>query len=163
MLCFSFLLCTGLLQWNLHFLQNIQRQWAQLQKHLTSFVFYSTGLDYIRSHLDCQAENHVSEDSHSSEEEDLFSSLKKTGPLETTQQLDAYLGWPGDTVEVLKSFPAVCQLSLKLNTALPASAACCRAHLQAKKSIHPVKELGEPAAFVAKQNLLVTLCCMFCA
>ncbi len=62
----------------------------------------------------------------SSEEEDLFSSLKKTGPLGTTQQLDAYLGCPGDTVEVLKSFPAVCQLSLKLNTALPASAACER-------------------------------------
>lgn len=56
----------------------------------------------------------------------LFSSLKKTGPLETAQQLDAYLGCPGDTVEVLKSFPVVCQLSLKLNTALPASAACER-------------------------------------
>ncbi|CAK6982120.1 hypothetical protein D5F01_LYC23716 [Scomber scombrus] len=81
-------------------------------------------LDYIRSHLDCQAKNHVSEGSQSSEEEDFFPSLKKTGPLETTQQLDAYLGCPGDTVEVLKSFPAVCQLSLKLNTALPALAAC---------------------------------------
>uniref|UniRef100_A0AAR2LVB9 HAT C-terminal dimerisation domain-containing protein n=1 Tax=Pygocentrus nattereri TaxID=42514 RepID=A0AAR2LVB9_PYGNA len=84
------------------------------------------GLDYIRSHLDCQAENHVSEGSQSSEEEDFFSSLKKTSPLETTQQLDAYLGCPRDTAEVLKSFPAVCQLSLKLNTALPASAACER-------------------------------------
>ena len=90
------------------------------------FFFYSTGLDYIRSHLDCQAENHIIEGSQSSEEEDFFSSLKKTGPLETTQQLDAYLGCPGDTVDVLKSFPAVCQLSLKFNTALPASAACER-------------------------------------
>ncbi|KAI4875593.1 hypothetical protein NFI96_029992, partial [Prochilodus magdalenae] len=35
------------------------------------------GLDYIRSHLDCQAENHISEGSQSSEEEDFFSSLKK--------------------------------------------------------------------------------------
>ncbi|KAL6491081.1 hypothetical protein MHYP_G00014260 [Metynnis hypsauchen] len=84
------------------------------------------GLDYIRSHLDCQAENHISDHSQSSEEEDFFSSLKKTSPLETTQQLDAYLGCPRDTVEVLKSFPAVCQVSLKLNTALPASAACER-------------------------------------
>ncbi|KAL2093869.1 hypothetical protein ACEWY4_011181 [Coilia grayii] len=84
------------------------------------------GLDYIRSHLDCQAENSISEGSQSSEEEDFFSSLKKTGPPETTQQLDAYLGCPGDTVEVLKPFPAVCKLSLKLNTALPASAACER-------------------------------------
>ncbi|KAL1248758.1 hypothetical protein QQF64_032974 [Cirrhinus molitorella] len=84
------------------------------------------GLDYIRSHLDCQAESHISEGSQSSEEEDFFCSLKKTSHLETTQQLDAYLGCPGDTVEVLKSFPAVCKLSLKLNTALPASAACER-------------------------------------
>ncbi|KAL2097884.1 hypothetical protein ACEWY4_007091 [Coilia grayii] len=84
------------------------------------------GLDYIRSHLDCQAENSISEGSQSSEEEDFLSSLKKTGPPETTQQLDAYLGCPGDTVEVLKPFPAVCKLSLKLNTALPASAACER-------------------------------------
>ncbi|KAI4897234.1 hypothetical protein NFI96_030188, partial [Prochilodus magdalenae] len=84
------------------------------------------GLDYIRSHLDCQAENHISEGSQSSEEEDFFSSLKKTGPLEIAQQLDAYLGYPGDTVEVLKSFPAVCHLSVKINTALPASAACER-------------------------------------
>ncbi|XP_066540329.1 zinc finger BED domain-containing protein 4-like [Hoplias malabaricus] len=84
------------------------------------------GLDYIRSYLDHQAETHISEGSQSSEEEDFFSSLKKTGLLETTQQLDVYLGCPGDTVEVLKSFPAVCQLSLKLNTALPASAACER-------------------------------------
>ncbi|KAJ8002321.1 hypothetical protein DPEC_G00178660 [Dallia pectoralis] len=83
-------------------------------------------IDYIRSHLDCQSENHISEGSQSSEEDDFFSSLKKTDPLETTQQLDAYLGCPGDTVEVLKSFSAVCQLSLKLNTALPASAACER-------------------------------------
>ncbi|XP_037388735.1 uncharacterized protein LOC119262030 [Pygocentrus nattereri] len=55
------------------------------------------GLDYIRSHLGCQAENHISEGSQSSEEEDFFSSLKKTSPLETTQQLDAYLGCPRDT------------------------------------------------------------------
>ncbi|KAK2876628.1 hypothetical protein Q8A67_020724 [Cirrhinus molitorella] len=59
------------------------------------------GLDYIRSHLDCQAESHISEGSQSSEEEDFFSSLKKTSPLETTQQLDAYLGCPGDTVEFI--------------------------------------------------------------
>ncbi|XP_047659018.1 nanos homolog 3 [Tachysurus fulvidraco] len=81
------------------------------------------GLDYIRKHLGCQAENHISEGSQSSEEEDFFSCLKKTSPLGSTQQLDAYLGCPGDTVEVLKSFPAVCQLWLKLNTPLLASAA----------------------------------------
>ncbi|GAA6093660.1 uncharacterized protein LOC119262030 [Tachysurus ichikawai] len=45
------------------------------------------GLDYIRNHLDCQAENHISEGSQLSEEEDFFSSLKKTSPLEMTQQL----------------------------------------------------------------------------
>uniref|UniRef100_A0AAR2JSL0 HAT C-terminal dimerisation domain-containing protein n=1 Tax=Pygocentrus nattereri TaxID=42514 RepID=A0AAR2JSL0_PYGNA len=111
------------------------------------------GLDYIRSHLDCQAENHISEGSQSCEEEDFFSSLKKTSPLETTQQLDAYLGCPIDRAEVLKSFPAVCQLSLKLNTALPASAACERLFTVAglifrPKRAHTGSKNLEPAAFV---------------
>ncbi|RXN37797.1 transposase [Labeo rohita] len=71
------------------------------------------GFDYIRSHLDCQAENHISEDSQSSEEEDFFSSLKKTGPLETSQQLDAYLGCPGNTVEIHSRTAGKVQLVLK--------------------------------------------------
>lgn len=74
----------------------------------------------------CPSENHIGEGSQSSGEKDFFSCLKKTGSVEMTQQLDVYLRCPGDTVVVLKSFPAVCQLSLKLNTALPASVACER-------------------------------------
>ncbi|KAG7510018.1 hypothetical protein JOB18_011250 [Solea senegalensis] len=67
------------------------------------------GLDYIRSRLDCQTENHVSEGSQSSEEEDFFSSLKRTGPLEMTQQLDTYLGCPEDTVEMKLASPGTSQ------------------------------------------------------
>ncbi|XP_073714907.1 uncharacterized protein [Misgurnus anguillicaudatus] len=48
------------------------------------------GLDYIKNHLDCQAENIINEGSQSSEEEDFFSSFKKTSPLETTQQLQYF-------------------------------------------------------------------------
>ena len=40
--------------------------------------------------------------------------------------IDVASTYTGNTVELLKSFPAVCKLSLKLNTALPASAACER-------------------------------------
>ncbi|XP_060783091.1 uncharacterized protein LOC132890299 [Neoarius graeffei] len=84
------------------------------------------GLDYIKSHLKDQAEENQAESSPSSEEEDFFSSIKQTSSQENAKQLETYLGSPGDTMDVLKSFPAICNLSLRLNTALPASAACER-------------------------------------
>ncbi|XP_073714053.1 uncharacterized protein [Misgurnus anguillicaudatus] len=85
------------------------------------------GLDYIRSHLKDQTVENPRESSHSSEEDDFFSAIKQTtSSQENAKQLETYLGCPGDTVDILKSFPAVCNLSLRLNTALPASAACER-------------------------------------
>ena len=42
------------------------------------------------------------------------------------QQLDAYMASKDTSMDNLKPFPAVAKLSLKLNTALPASAACER-------------------------------------
>ncbi|KAL0993095.1 hypothetical protein UPYG_G00103170 [Umbra pygmaea] len=62
----------------------------------------------IRSHLDCQTENHVSEGFHSflsAEEEGFLSSLKNTGTLERPSS--CIEGCPGDTLEVRKSFPAI--------------------------------------------------------
>ncbi len=88
-------------------------------------VLYSTGFDYIKSHLKEQFVVKEGDASHSSEE-DFFSAIKQSSSQENTKQLETYLGCPGDTMEVLKSFPAVCHLSLRLNTALPASAACER-------------------------------------
>ncbi|XP_019911633.1 uncharacterized protein LOC109616853 [Esox lucius] len=86
------------------------------------------GLDYIKSHLKEQVVvmTEGCDTYHSSEEEDFFSAIKQSIPQENTRQLETYLGCPGDTTDVLKSFPAVCRLSLTLNTALPASAACER-------------------------------------
>ncbi len=90
-------------------------------------VLYSIGFDYIKSHLKEQFVVKEGDTSHSSEEEeDFFSAIKQSSSQENTKQLETYLGCPGDTMEVLKSFPAVCHLSLRLNTALPASAACER-------------------------------------
>ncbi|KAI3352179.1 hypothetical protein L3Q82_020991, partial [Scortum barcoo] len=66
-----------------------------------------------------------SDDSLSSaEEEDFFLSIKQTDQRAgNTKQLESYLASPTDTIDILKTFPSVCHLSLKLNTPLPASAA----------------------------------------
>lgn len=96
--------------------------------NVSVFVFspYSLGLDYIKSHLKDQAEGNQAESSSASSEEDFFSSIKQTSSQENAKQLETYLGSPGDTMDALKTFPAICNLSLRLNTALPASAACER-------------------------------------
>ena len=60
-----------------------------------------------------------------SSEEDFFSTIKQTDQRDgNTKQLESYLASPTDTMDILKTFPSVCYLSLKLNTPLPASAAC---------------------------------------
>lgn len=61
-----------------------------------------------------------------SEEEDFFASMKPTHGQEGIKQLDGYLACKADDKDILKSFQSVCKLSLKLNTALPASASCER-------------------------------------
>lgn len=45
---------------------------------------------------------------------------------EGAKQLDEYLAYSADHMDLLKSFPAVWKLSVKPNTLLPASAACER-------------------------------------
>ncbi|CAL9690982.1 unnamed protein product [Knipowitschia caucasica] len=86
------------------------------------------GLDYIKSHLK-ELPVTVSDSTPSSEEDDFFSPIKQGNLQENTKQLESYLACPNDTMEILKSFPAVLDLSLpllSLNTPLPASAACER-------------------------------------
>ncbi|XP_027013075.2 uncharacterized protein LOC113649457 [Tachysurus fulvidraco] len=85
------------------------------------------GLDYIKSHLKQQMAVHQGETTHSSEDDDFFSAMKKKfHSRDDTSQLETYLNCPSDTLEILKSFSALCHLSLRLNTPLPASAACER-------------------------------------
>lgn len=83
---------------------------------------------YIKEHLpsfDEPRQQHVSS-SGTSDEEDYFSGLRRTHTQETTKQLDTYLACTSGGMETFAPCPAVARLALKLNTGLPASAACER-------------------------------------
>nr|BAA12334.1 unnamed protein product [Oryzias latipes] len=81
-------------------------------------------MDYIRVHL--EPLDHKKELANSSsDDEDFFASLKPT-THEASKELDGYLACVSDTRESLLTFPAICSLSIKTNTPLPASAACER-------------------------------------
>ncbi|XDV35942.1 hypothetical protein PO909_005804 [Leuciscus waleckii] len=82
------------------------------------------GMDYILRHLDAMKDTQENESQHVvSDEDDLFSSIK-TVPSTRASELDVYLTCASEEMELLHSFPLVKKLSLKLNTPLPASAAC---------------------------------------
>ncbi|XP_062305904.1 uncharacterized protein LOC134010055 [Osmerus eperlanus] len=87
------------------------------------------GLSYIKTHLPEHDEGLRSPGttaSSSDEDDDFFSNVKQTHSHEISKQLDGYLAATADGVNTLAPYPAVRNLSLKLNTALPASAACER-------------------------------------
>lgn len=82
---------------------------------------------YIKEHLPDHDEPPLqqTDSSSSSDEEDFFSSMKQEYTQgTTTKQLDEYLTWTAGGADFLASYPAVSSLSLKLNTALTATAAC---------------------------------------
>ncbi|KAL3981287.1 myomegalin [Sarotherodon galilaeus] len=82
-------------------------------------------LTYIKQHL--ETTEHESEDQQrESSDEDEFFSRPISRRLQSAVELDGYLACATDTIELLHSFSAIKNLSLKLNTALPASAACER-------------------------------------
>lgn len=62
---------------------------------------------------------------HSSDEEDFFSTMKSRRS-EGTGEVEGYLACVSESMDLLNSFPDLKKLSLKLNTGLPASAACER-------------------------------------
>ncbi|KAL0147708.1 hypothetical protein M9458_056986 [Cirrhinus mrigala] len=66
---------------------------------------------------------------HSSDEEDFFSSMKSRRS-QGTGELDGYLACVSNKMDLLNSFPHIKNLSVKLNTGLPASAACERLQCQ---------------------------------
>lgn len=86
-----------------------------------------SGMDYIKDHLE-EESSHQSPatGSSASDDDDFFASIKKPAGQECVKQLEGYLASKVDRKDILKSYPAVCKLSLKLNTTLPASAACER-------------------------------------
>ena len=59
---------------------------------------------------------------YSSDEDDFFSAMKSRRS-EGTGELEGYLACASDKMDLLNSFPNIKELSLKLNTGLPASAA----------------------------------------
>lgn len=88
---------------------------------------YISGMDYIkRSIEDPSLQSSEVNRSSSSDEDDFFSGMQGSKAQDSAKQLDAYLSCSADNMDLLKSFPAVCKLSVKLNTPLPASAACER-------------------------------------
>ncbi|KAL3992499.1 P2X purinoceptor 3 [Sarotherodon galilaeus] len=71
--------------------------------------------------------DHESEDQQrESSDEDEFFSRPISRRLQSAVELDGYLACATDTMELLHSFSDIKNLSLKLNTALPASAVCER-------------------------------------
>ncbi|XP_058629915.1 uncharacterized protein LOC131539375 [Onychostoma macrolepis] len=100
-------------------LPKFRTAWTTDQSILT------TGLDYIKDQLEINLENDALCYSSPSDEEDFFASMK-TGHSETGE-LERYLSCSSaGGMDLLHSFPKVKNLSLKVNTAIPASAACER-------------------------------------
>ncbi|XP_056110598.1 uncharacterized protein LOC130088018 [Rhinichthys klamathensis goyatoka] len=83
------------------------------------------GMDYILHRLDAMKDTQENESQHVSDEDDFFSSIKTVSSTRASE-LDGYLACASEEMELLHSFPLVKKLSLKLNTPLPASAACER-------------------------------------
>ncbi len=89
------------------------------------YLLVISALTYIKEHLETTEHEGTDKAKESSDEEDFFSrpiGRRQQSPAE----LDGYLACNKDTIELLHSFPAIKKLSLKLNMALPASAACER-------------------------------------
>lgn len=74
---------------------------------------------------DAEVEQGAGSRQHSSDEEDYFSAVK-CRKSEGSGELEGYLACASDSMDLLNSFPNIKKLSLKLNTGLPASAACER-------------------------------------
>ncbi len=85
------------------------------------YLLAITALTYIKQHLEMTEHESEHQQKESSDEDDFFSRR-----LQSPVELDGYLACAADTMELLHSFSAIKKLSLKLNAALPASAACER-------------------------------------
>lgn len=81
-------------------------------------------MDYIKTHMESYTA--TSTPNLSGSDEDDFFCFSMGNASETTHQLDVYMASSVTSMDILKSVPALLKLSLKLNTPLPASAACER-------------------------------------
>lgn len=88
------------------------------------FMLTISGMDYIKQHMDGSSLQPADARSSSSDKDDFFLILLPSQAQDSSKQPDGYLACSADHTDLLKSFKAVCKLSVKLNTPLPASAAC---------------------------------------
>lgn len=87
-------------------------------------IYLSTGLEFIRHHINTELDD-VSTNSSLSDEDDFFGSMGSGKP--EAGELERYLSCPSTGgMDLLHTFPHIKKLSLKINTGLPASAACER-------------------------------------
>ncbi|KAL7854973.1 hypothetical protein SRHO_G00171630 [Serrasalmus rhombeus] len=84
------------------------------------------GLAYVKTLLEQMTQGDMEQvGQHSSDEDDFFTSVKSRR-TQSTGELDGYLACASDKMDLLNSFTYIKKLCLKLNTGLPASAACER-------------------------------------
>ena len=86
-----------------------------------------SGMDYIKEHLEDPSLAGDVTSTNPSDDGDFFADLASSNVnRDSNIQLDGYLALSAERMQMatLKSYPAVCKLSVKLNTPLPASAAC---------------------------------------
>lgn len=100
------------------------------QSYISSVIYISihtvSGTDNIKRHIEVTSQQSPHAVRSSSSEDDFFSALQLSQAQDGAKQLDGFLACSSDHTDLLKSFPAVCKLSVELNTPLPASAACER-------------------------------------
>lgn len=84
-----------------------------------------SGLDYIN--LEMEPLHPLSNllATSSDDYDDFFSSIKSNAQ-ESSKELEGYLACSADNTGLLKTFPSICKLYIRLNTPLPSSAACER-------------------------------------
>ncbi|XP_051785610.1 uncharacterized protein LOC127528779 [Erpetoichthys calabaricus] len=91
---------------------------------ITDESILKAGLVFIRHHLDTELDD-VSTNSSLSDEDDFFGSMGSGKP--EAGELDRYLSCPSvGGMDLLHTFPRIKKQLLKVNTVLPASAACER-------------------------------------
>ncbi|XP_040899020.1 uncharacterized protein LOC121185100 isoform X1 [Toxotes jaculatrix] len=91
----------------------------------TEEYILNAGLDYIRNPLDTDLGDVTSTNSNQSDEDDFFASME-SGKSQVGE-LERYLSCLSTAgMDLLHTFPHIKKLSLKVNTGLPASAACER-------------------------------------
>lgn len=83
-----------------------------------------SGLDHIN--MEMEPLHSLSNLHATSSDDDNFFSLIKSNAQKSSKELEGYLACCADHASLQNTFPSLCKLYIRLNTPLPASAACER-------------------------------------